>query len=195
MYKQIYNIGDLTERIIIENWSYSQDAGGGNIKTLDNAFYIWAMVNMSHGALSPEYGKFNYVYSAKMITRYNSLIASTSTIVYNNARYLVKSVIDDGRFCEILVEMGENQLASGAEVLPTAQSFLFTYIASGGEDSFSDLSLINKNVFGVFKDGVAKALITTGTPAEDEVLYDASTGGFTFGLPFYLGEKAIIQYV
>lgn len=195
MYKQEYNIGDLTERIIIENWEYTQDAGGGNIKTLDNAFYIWAMVEQSHGILSPNYGKFNYVYSAKIITRYNSLIASTSTIVYGNARYLVKSVIDDGRFCEILVEVGETQLASGSEVPPTAQTYLYNYTATGGEDSFSDLSLINKNVFGVFKDGVAKVIITSGTPEEDEVLYDASTGGFTFGLPFYQGEKVIIQYL
>lgn len=195
MYKQIYKIGDLSNRPMVENWTYSQDAGGGVQKTLDNAFYVWAKFEKYNGTFDSQYGKYNWIYGMKMITRIDSLIKSSSTVVYDNYRWSVKSVITiDSRFCEIILEKSENQLVSGNILPPMANSYFYNYEATGGETTIVNASLIGKTVFGVYKDGAAKAILISGSPANDEVVYDSATGTFTFGMPFYQDEKAIIQY-
>ena len=69
-----------------------------------------------------------------------------------------------------------------------------TYIGIGGEDDFTDADLINRNVFGVYKNGIMQKIIPNGNPEEDEVYFDAYTGYMRFGTSFYAGEKALIQY-
>jgi hypothetical protein len=196
MYSQLYKIGDLIYRPIVENWTYSQDAGGGVIKTLQNAHYVWAKLEPLTGTFSTAFGKMNWVYGMRMICRQDALLSSASTVVWDNARWAVKSVISiDGRFNEVQLEKAETQLVSPSVLPAIANPYFFTYEATGGESSFVEASIIGKTVFGVYKDGTAKAIIVTGSPDTDEVLFDSTTGTFTFGMAFYANEKAIIQFV
>lgn len=194
MYKQIYNIGDFTERPLIEIWTYTQDAGGGTIKTLDSSYERWALITLTQGSFSNEYGKYNHKYGMKMVTRYDANLAGSCTVVYDNARWLITSVVQSDRFTEAVLEKIDNQLVTGTIIPPMAKSYVYNYTATGGELTFTDASLIGKTIFGIYRDGLAKKLLTSGTPAADEVVFNSTTGNFLFSQPFYSSEKVIIQY-
>jgi len=75
----------------------------------------------------------------------------------------------------------------------------FDYYGIGGEDNFTQISLPDlrgKTIIGAFKDGIEFALLLTGTPSvlAKEVLYDSTTGSFTWSIPFEPGEHSLIQY-
>jgi hypothetical protein len=199
VYKEVYQIGELNARPIFENWTYSQDAGGGNMKTLSSSFFAWAKVFGGSGGLQLVESKIDWKYDIQVVVRYDASITSQTTFVFENQRYIIKSLGPDDiikkRFLIILAEVSDLQLVQGGIITPNGPAYLFNYIGVGGEYFFQDNSLINKTVFGVFKDGAAKALLFSGSPEPDEVLYEPSLGKFTFGSPFYLDEKAIIQYV
>ncbi len=67
--------------------------------------------------------------------------------------------------------------------------------ASGGEITINIPSLINKDILSVVKDGVGNCfIITSGIPASKEVLYDSTTGDFTWAVPFEPAETFYILY-
>ena len=59
-----------------------------------------------------------------------------------------------------------------------------------------ETGLIGKNILNVVKDGRGSSdIILSGTPVGNEVLYDSTTGDFTWALPFEEGETApYIEY-
>ena len=199
MYKQQYNIGDLNCRPIFENWTYSQDLGGGAIKTLDNSFYRWAMIEDRTGAMYQNFAAYNYKYDVKVVVRYDENIVSTSTFVWDNHRYIINDLSISGeakkRFLVIRASKIEGQLVTSGVVTPFGPAYVYNYTATGGESVFQSNTLINKTIFGAFKDGAAKEVIFTGSPDADQVLFVPSTGTLTFGAPFYQDEKAIVQYI
>lgn len=74
---------------------------------------------------------------------------------------------------------------------PIIQGTMYRYPAMGntapattGAYTWST-GLINKNVINVVKDGRGSSdIILSGTPVGNEVLYDSTTGDFTWALPF-----------
>ena len=67
--------------------------------------------------------------------------------------------------------------------------------ATGGESGFTDSYLINKVILEVNVDGISDGkIIISGTPLGTEVLYDSTTGTFTWGIPFEAGEEIYILY-
>lgn len=71
----------------------------------------------------------------------------------------------------------------------------FEYTGTGGEVSFSDPLLIDKDIIEVNKDGIGNSkIITGGTPASKQVLYTASTGTLEWAIPFEPGEEAYVLY-
>lgn len=71
----------------------------------------------------------------------------------------------------------------------------FEYTGIGGETSFSNASLIAKDIQVVTKDGVAfSRIITTGTPVSKEVKYISSTGTIEFAMTVEPGEEIVINY-
>lgn len=199
MYKQQYHIGELNCRPIFENWTYSQDSGGGTLKTLANSFYAWAKIEDRTGGFSQAFASYDWKYDVKVVVRYNENIVSSSTFVWQNHRYLINELSISGeakkRFMIIRATKVEGQLVTTGIITPTGLALVYNYTATGGESSFSDVSLINKTIFGAFKDGAAKEIIFVGSPDPDQVLYTPSTGTFLWGAPFYTDEKAIIQYI
>lgn len=71
----------------------------------------------------------------------------------------------------------------------------FEYTGSGGETSFSNAALVNKDILSVVKDGLGQCgIITAGSPASKEVKYTTGTGGFEFAVEFEAGEQAYVLY-
>jgi hypothetical protein len=71
----------------------------------------------------------------------------------------------------------------------------FEYTGAGGEVSFTEATIINKDILSVVKDGLGQCgIITAGSPASKEVKYTTSTGGFEFAVEFEVGEQAYVLY-
>jgi hypothetical protein len=69
------------------------------------------------------------------------------------------------------------------------------FTAAGGETSFTNILLINKDILGVHKDGIGNArIITSGTPVAKEVKYTTATGQLTWGIEFEPNENAYVLY-
>lgn len=67
--------------------------------------------------------------------------------------------------------------------------------AAGGETTINIPALAGVDILDVHKDGVGNCLIiTSGVPASKEVLYDVSTGDFTWAVPFDPAETYYILY-
>ena len=205
MYRFEYKIGDFNCQPVFENWQYSTDDGGGVLKELNNSFYQWARLTPRTGGRTfiagdiTENNQLTWIYDMEVVIRYTSLINSDTTMVWEGKRYTINyfTIQDEGkkRFIRMFVTMTDDQSVTPAIVNPMEMSYYFNYTATGGENEIIEPSLINKTVFGVFKDGVAKTIIVIGTPDTEQVLYEPSLGKFTFGMTFYSGERLIIQYL
>lgn len=72
------------------------------------------------------------------------------------------------------------------------------YTGIGGEYSFTDAALVNKDVQIVTRDGIAYSkLITAGTPIDKEVKYVAAAGSIEFSSslpPLAAGEEVVVSY-
>ena len=205
MYKFEYKIGDFNCQPVFENWTYATDDGGGVEKTLLNSFYEWAKLSPRIGGRTfiageiHENNQTTWIYDMEVVIRYNPLIVSDSTMVWEGKRYAINyfTIQDEGkkRFLRMYVTMTDDQSVTPSIINPLSMSYYFNYTALGGETIIEEESLINKTVFGVFKDGVAKQIVVVGVPDDGQVLYEPAEGKFTFGMPLYSGEKIIIQYL
>jgi len=205
VYRFEYKIGDFNCQPIFENWTYTTDEGGGVEKNLLNSFYEWARLKPRSGGRTfiageiHENNQTTWIYDMEVVIRYNPLIVSDSTMVWEGKRYTINyfTIQDEGkkRFLRMFVTMTDDQDVTPSIINPLSMSYYFNYTAIGGESFIQETSLINKTVFGVFKDGVAKAIIVSGVPTASEVIYEPAIGKFTFGVPFFGGEKLIIQYL
>lgn len=81
-------------------------------------------------------------------------------------------------------------LAQRFEFTGTEGQSEFTFDGTGGTDD-----LRNKTILEVNSDGLGNGkIITSGTPVGKEVKYTASTGVFTYAIPFEDGEEGYILY-
>ena len=200
MYKEKYNIGELNRRPIFENWEYTQDAGGGNLKTILNNFFQWAKIEDRFGSQSFNQAQQQWQYDCKVIVRYNPNIVSNTTMVYANARYTINSITIVGeqpkRFQELrCTKIDGDLVTSGTIIPPFGPAYVFDYTATGGEDEYA--GPVNKTIIGAFKDGQQfEVLFVPGfTAGQKQVLYTASTGKFLWSVPFVPLEQSTIQYI
>lgn len=76
-----------------------------------------------------------------------------------------------------------------------AQVKRLDFTAAGGETSFTDTLLINKDILAVHKDGIGNAsIVTSGTPVNKEAKYTTATGTITWAIEFEPEEKAYVLY-
>ena len=193
MYTTEYNIGNLTERPVVENWSYRQDQAGGSYKHLDSSFYVWADVNDRSGSQRDLNAKQTWEYGVRFVVRFNPYIKSNSTIIWGNARYTIESLnLTDDRFLVLNCSKIDGSLVS--PVITVTMIYLQNYEGVGGETSVTFNNIIDKTLVGVYKDGIAFTIVT-GSPGTKEVQYVSNTGTFNFDIPFYQDEPLIIQYI
>jgi len=115
--------------------------------------------------------------------------------------FYITSSTDTGSYADISTFAIELQ-GSGAlteiftptPITPNAVTRL-EYTGIGGEYSFTDSSLIGKDVVIINKDGIGNSkIILSGTPINKEAKFDSTTGTITWGIPFEPGEEAYVIY-
>ena len=199
MYREKFNIAEFNQRPVFENWTFTQDAGGGNVKTLLNSFYRFAKMDIRTGFQGNNQAQQQWEYDIKVIVRFTPDIVSTSTMIFENARYTINSVAvnDYGakRFLECKCRKVDGDVVTGGTPTPFGPAYVFNYTGVGGEYEFTEPTLINKTIFGAFMDGLQFRVIFTGTPTGKQVLYSPATGRFFWSVPFEPSTEATIQYV
>jgi hypothetical protein len=69
------------------------------------------------------------------------------------------------------------------------------FTAAGGETTYTNILLINKDILAVHKDGIGNAaIITSGTPVNKEAKYTISTGEIQWAIEFEPNENAYVLY-
>ena len=69
------------------------------------------------------------------------------------------------------------------------------YTATGGEVSITNVALIGDEVVDVRRNGIGLEVIFTGSPNGNQVLFDDTTGEFTFGMGLGADEYILVIYV
>lgn len=69
------------------------------------------------------------------------------------------------------------------------------YTATGGESSITNVALIGDEVVDVRRNGIGLDVVFTGTPTTNQVLFDDTTGQFTFGMALGADEWILVIYV
>lgn len=101
-------------------------------------------------------------------------------------------------FSKWTVEMqGEGTLELNVSPEPICETVeTYRYTATGGETSFVDATLISRTALLGFRNTDEFKVITAGTPGNQELKYDASTGtiSWTTGYPADAGERFTFTY-
>jgi len=96
---------------------------------------------------------------------------------------MTMTMISDPAFVQTPIDTG------GADV------DAWSYDATGGETSISDVSLVNVELLDVRRNGIGLDIINTGSPTGSQVLFVPSTGTLTFGMALGAGEWILAIYV
>lgn len=192
------NIGKLNDRITIQAATLTPDGAGGNTEVWVDAITVWAEVKP--GSSSRTFDRLG-------------------TQIYSDVRFRIRSgtgvgkrnrVVFDGRVCQI--EGISDYLDQEFQFLDCVYSEAATSVSSGGGSgtvasglqakyltvvigtTITDATLAGKTLVNIYRNGIAPEIITTGTPTGSQVLWDSSTGEFTFGLALGSGEYVYVIY-
>lgn len=191
-------IGQMRSRIIIRRWGYIQRLSGGIVEVLTDAWTVWAKVENGGGRMLTDNQQATWQIDFKITFRYEDSrqVYTNDTIDFDGNRYVIKSadILYEGnrRFIECKVSTSG---VANTDNLTTMLSTL-NYTGLGGEDNFTNSSLIGKTLKGCFKDGIEFKFITSGSLdfTQKQVLFDSTLGKLTWSTPFQLNENAFIQY-
>lgn len=89
--------GQLDRIITVERWTATQDAGGGNTRSLSSQWNLWAMVENGSASNTNTQEQRAWEYDVKITVQYDSLrpVLSNDTVMYESVRYEIKSVTTD----------------------------------------------------------------------------------------------------
>lgn len=207
-------IGAMNRRITFRSWGSTQDEGGGAIATLLNTYTIWAKVEPRSGQLYSGEQQALWAYDYKITFRYEKsrVVLSNYTIDYDGKRLRINSVSfeNEGNRKYVIAKCTTLDAAidTALDLLQTIPNFW--YYAIGYEDSFIadgsplgapptiPVDIRNKVIVGAFKDGINFVVLIPGStpsPLEKEVVYEPTTGQFTWSIPFEPGEVANIKFL
>ena len=161
---------------------------------------IDGIVNLeTDGLLSLADLRQRQVAKEKLRVQYERTDSADNTYVDDFYCYIVNST-DSGSVNDLNLFNIECQISGSVNqsFTPTPQIlpkvYTYTYTATGGESSFTVPSLENKDIIGVYKDGVRFEILLGGVAVGKQVVYDDATGEFDFGLDFEDGEIIQIDY-
>ena len=93
------------------------------------------------------------------------------------------TIASDPTFVQIPVDTGGDNVQA------------WDYTATGGESSITNVALIGDEVVDVRRNGIGLDVVFTGTPTTNQVLFDDTTGQFTFGMALGADEWILVIYV
>ena len=180
------------EPVEVANWSKWAEVRASNWVNLD-------IYNTRSGSINNEYEQGKWEYDATIIMRFEKErpTRSNDTIEYEGTNYIINSISifeENAKNFEVLKCTKIDSQINDDIPVDTGAIQVYNYTGVGEENSFLDIDLIGKHVFGCYKDGILFKMITSGTPIGKEVLYDDFTGEFTWGIQFETDEIATILY-
>jgi len=200
----------LNRRVEVKRWANVKNEFGGLTAVEVASWTKWAEVRSSNwinldlyntrsGRANEEYQQNKWEYDTTIILRYESErpTRSNDTIVYNGEVYVINSISVNNEYAKnfevIKCSKIDSAINNDAPVETNVIKFI-NFSGTSGQSSYTNSSLILRNVFAIFKDGIQYAEITSGTPIDKQVLFNKHTGTLTFGIPFEEGEVGTIIY-
>lgn len=98
-------IGDLRDRVTIQNFIRTPDEYGGYTETWQDIATVWANIKPLRGREFFQAQQIQSEVTHKITIRYTDIVKPTSRIKYNNRIFEIKSIIDVDnrhRFLEIM---------------------------------------------------------------------------------------------
>jgi SPP1 family predicted phage head-tail adaptor len=186
-------IGKLRTKLFLIQFTSQEPDGYGGLtkgsKATKRTFF--ADVQEASGSRKLEIGRQTLGKTFTIIARYNSqaLIAVGDYLIYNGKTLVIQGTIntDNNRFIQIDAEEVDT------ETVLTNRFMTISYTATGGETSFTSLSLINVDVIGAFKEGAFFDADATA-PSRLKVKHTLSTGQITWPDALSAGEKITVLY-
>jgi len=200
----------LNRRVEVKRWANVKNEFGGLTAVEVASWTKWAEIRSSNwinldlyntrsGRANEEYQQNKWEYDTTIILRYESErpTRSNDTIVYNGEVYVINSISVNNEYAKnfevIKCSKIDSAINNDAPVETNVIKFI-NFSGTSGQSSYTNSSLILRNVFAIFKDGIQYAEITSGTPIDKQVLFNKHTGTLTFGIPFEEGEVGTIIY-
>lgn len=167
------------------------DAGGGGVTTQGQVF------RLEYAGIGGEAGFTNINLVTKKILDVSKDGISFSQIITSGVptdKQVLYMASTGGIVFDIPLEPDE-QVVVLYQLLNTSPILTYQYTATGGESSFSAVTLEGKNIVKVSVDGVdASYIIYTGSPVNKEALYETLTGTITLAIPLEAGQQVKVLY-
>lgn len=206
-------IGELNRRITFKSWGADQDPGGGPIALLLLSYTIWAKVEARSGQMYSGEQQALWTYDYKITFRYEKsrVVPSNYTIDYDSKRLAIRSVsfLQEGnrKYVVAMCSTTDDSIDTASDAI--AGLATFDYYGIGGEDEFiADgtpmtlptvaQDLRGKTIVGAYKDGIEFNVLTSAPftdPSIKQVIYNSSTGSFTWSIPYEPLEHTLIQFI
>lgn len=199
-------IAAMNRKAFFSNPMVTKSASGGTTTDYDEWAEVWCEYRKRDGSTSGNGSQQNVNYNVVIRVRYSEEI---NTYLNKDTKITVKDidhqVIDftvvDDRSRMIEIKAVTKLKGTVKETTSNMRSFLF--IQGGGvaddegADFFTVAALKNRTIISIesFR-AVPLEIITTGTPAEDEIKYAEATGRFEVAAtaPWSPGEKMRVIY-
>lgn len=189
----------LNRRVTIRRYTTSQNAIGGLQAVQTGAWNKWAEVQERSGNITRDYNQDQWSYDTTIIMRYEKErpTRSNDVIFYESTPYRINSITikNEGAksWEEIKVTKIDENINSDAP-MDTDTIKVLNYTAPAQIIATEFPELINKTIFGAFKDGVQYVVLTSGLPVGKQVVFDQAEGSLLWGIPFETGEVMTILY-
>lgn len=189
----------LNRRVTIKRYVTDSNEFGGLEPVVSAYWSKWAYMEDRQGIQIDQYQQSMWTYDSVIVMRYEPErpTRSNDVIEYEGWNHKINSLSlkhEGGKFWEVIKVIKLDEQVNNEIPVDTGAIQVYNYTGIGEENSFIDIDLIGKNVFGCYKDGLLFKMITSGTPVGKEVLYNDFTGEFTWGIQFETDEIATILY-
>lgn len=191
-------IGQMNSKIILKSWGSVTDEGGGSTAVLTNSYSLWAKVEDRSGTTLTSQAQPQWSYDYKITFRYEKsrIVNSNQTIDYDGKRLAINSLSyqDEGNRKYVVARCSTtDQIPADDVTIYNVQTYNYTGVSH--ETVWTNSALIGKTIIGAFKDGIEFKVITSGIPTGKQVLFDSTTGQFTWSVQYEPGENTLIQFI
>lgn len=86
------DISTLNCRVVIKQWDWSQDSGGGNLVSERESWTVWANKRNRSGSQFNQEAQQQFQYDTTFTVRYDSRFKSNMTVDHGIERWLINSI-------------------------------------------------------------------------------------------------------
>lgn len=187
-------IGRLNKRIDIDVPAFSQNDSAGQEVDYVYGFSLWANVKNVRNYKADDSGIVGLEDQKKVTIRktiQSDSITKNHLIRIDGDWYVING-IERANNENFYYELTCNNRGKASGYNSNDKTFEFDYYGMFGETVITDVSLINKKIIQVSRDGISVEVVDV-YPGGSQVQYD-STGSLTFGTPLNTNEWIHVIY-